>query len=141
MALDSLAQTQRRAIATEAAAARIFGGLLDTVLPDQNEVWDVWCKLGKLVGPPEERHLEAVRNSSRPSDPAEEAELGRYAAADSRFANGLLGILEAGELSVGVRGLMVFVVQFCLNRHGLDRAAQAALAAAMIRDLHPHRAL
>lgn len=143
LALDRLRQAGSARLPVDLLACAIVNDLCARRL-DANEIWDVWCNLATIVGvappasaaPPGERvRLGDGLRAAASED--ERALLDDYRDANAALAGGLGELWSAGRLECGVRALLTYVALFCLHRHGLDGARQAALAEAMRRAWDP----
>lgn len=151
MALDRLARNGPVPAAVDVCGA-LACDLFARTLSDAHEIWDTWCNVHALavgsvavdptvgvgsVSPVGSLDLESLLAGERPDVVRA---LAGCKTANRRLAVALNRADAAGRL-VGRRATLALLVQYDLNRWGLDGAAQKDLAISMAAAWHPARGL
>lgn len=143
MRLDALESSGAPSVQSSLLTCAVASDLVSRVLRDRAEAWAMWRAYasqtglgaedagGELLTPVD---IEMLKSAAGPDV---RRVLERYREANRTLAEELTGLVAGGELSAGMRSVLVAFVMFHLNRYGLDAGGHARLAWSMIRDLDP----
>jgi thiopeptide-type bacteriocin biosynthesis protein len=141
LALARMREGNDWALAPASLCEIVAADLLEAALYDRAETWAVWrahaqeldiavaSGLAPSAGAGDDRHPAAPCDESGPNLPshAEQAVIAVYRESNRRLAGALARISERGELTAGLRSVLLAVLLFHFNRHGLAAPVQRAL--------------
>lgn len=144
MEWEAAHETTRPPFASAVLTLGVLTDLLRRCVGAQEEIWDVWCNIARVYGPPE-APLDApaidLAGLGRVGGARAALLVERYAAANAAFAEGLEEIWRSGQLMVGRRALLPTIAAFLWNRHRVKAQTIARLAQAMTVAHDPRRGL
>lgn len=126
-------------------ASAVADDLVSRVITDTSEAWAVWRTYASSYALEEPRDatllvtdLETLTSNAHPDV---QPWLAPYRVANRELANELANLASHGQLEAGLRGILIGVVMFHLNRYGFAPTEHAQLVWSMIRTRDPQRKL
>jgi len=134
MRLDAL--DRRKRLDPVVMALAVTNDVVSALLADPAEAWAMWRSYAESFGLAEDRGLLCsadLETLAATADPEVRALLSSYHAANRALVIEFSRLRDGGELSAGMRSILVAFVMFHLNRQGFDIAGHAKLVWTMIR--------
>jgi len=148
---EMLSESERGGLPRERFSLFLINDLLARSLADKAEIWDVWQRIGRMLGGSVRGSIVSKTECSRARDvvtleaalirglspPANEL-LKEVSADNAHVAQRLRAIVSSGRLLIGLRSWLATAAIFHFNRLGLTNVEIGAMTATMNCLLNPH---